>query len=65
MGNSIMTQTPAQRKAALKYRKEKTRSFTMTLYPKDADIIAWLESQERKSEAVKSAIRSQIRSSQE
>ena len=50
-------QTEAQRKAALKYRKEKTRSFTLTLYPSDADIIEWLDQQDSKSKAIKEAIR--------
>lgn len=52
-----MTQTEAQRKAALKYRKEKTRTFTLTLYPADADIVEWLDAQEHKAKAVKEAIR--------
>ena len=51
-------QTEAQRKAALKYRKEKTRSFTLTLYPSDSDIVEWLDRQSSKSKAVKAAIRS-------
>lgn len=50
-------QTEAQRKAALKYRKERTRTFTLTLYPGDADIIAWLNEQPKKASAVKAAIR--------
>lgn len=50
-------QTEAQRKAALKYRKEKTRTFTLTLYPADADIAEWLDAQEHKAKAVKEAIR--------
>lgn len=53
-------QTEAQRKAALKYRKEKTRSFTLTLYPSDADIIEWLDRQTSKAKAVKEAIRNSI-----
>lgn len=50
-------QTEAQRKAALKYRKDKTRTFTLTLYPGDADIVAWLDGQPKKASAVKAAIR--------
>lgn len=54
-------QTDAQRRAALKYRREKTRTFTLTLYPKDSDIAEWLDAQPKKAEAVKAAIRAQIR----
>ena len=52
-----MAQTEAQRKAALKYRKEKTRTFALTLYPSDADIVEWLDAQAQKSKAVRAAIR--------
>lgn len=55
-----MAQTDAQRRAALKYRKEKTRTFTLTLYPSDSDIIEWLEKQEHKAKAIKAAIRKEI-----
>lgn len=57
-----MAQTEAQRRAALKYRKEKTRTFTLTLYPSDADIIEWLDKQEHKAKAIKEAIRKEIES---
>lgn len=56
-----MAQTDAQRRATLKYRKEKTKTFTLTLYPSDADIIAWLDAQQHKAKAVKDAIRNEIR----
>lgn len=52
-----MAQTDAQRRAALKYRKGRTRTFTLTLYPADADIIEWLGRQESKAAAVRAAIR--------
>lgn len=54
-------QTEAQRRAALKYRKEKTRSFTLTLYPSDSDIIEWLDRQQHKAKAIKEAIRNEIK----
>lgn len=57
-----MAQTDAQRKAALKYRKEKTKTFTLTLYPSDADIIEWLDAQTQKARAVKAAIRQAMES---
>lgn len=57
-----MAQTDAQRRAALKYRKEKTRTFTLTLYPSDSDIIEWLDKQEQKAKAIKAAIRKEIES---
>lgn len=57
-----MAQTDAQRKAALKYRKEKTKTFTLTLYPSDADIIEWLDAQTQKARAVKAAIRKAMES---
>ena len=52
-----MSQTEAQRRAAIKYRKSKTRTFTLTLYPSDSDIIEWLDEQESKAGAVRTAIR--------
>ena len=55
-----MTQTDAQRRAVLKYRKEKTRTFTLTLYPSDSDIVEWLDLQESKANAVRMAIREYI-----
>lgn len=55
-------QTDAQRRAALKYRKDKTRTFTLTLYPSDTDIIKWLDSQPQKAKAIKEAIRDKIKS---
>lgn len=57
-----MAQTDAQRKAALKYRKAKTKTFTLTLYPSDADIIEWLDAQSQKARAVKAAIRKAMES---
>ena len=53
-------QTEAQRRAALKYRKEHTRTFTLTLYPSDRDIINWLDAQPSKAKAVKDAIRASM-----
>lgn len=55
-----MPQTAAQRKAALKYRKNKTRTFTLTLYPSDSDIAEWLDSQPKKAKAIKDAIRAHM-----
>ena len=55
-----MAQTDAQRRAALKYRKEKTRTFTLTLYPADKDISDWLDEQPEKAKAIKHAIRKHI-----
>lgn len=54
-------QTEAQRKASLKYRREKTKTFTLTLYPSDKDIIEWLDSQQYKAKAVKEAIRNEMK----
>lgn len=51
-----MAQTEAQRRAALKYRK-KTRTFSLVLYPSDADIVEWLDGQESKAGAIRQAIR--------
>lgn len=56
-----MKETSAQRKATLKYRRDKTRTFTLTLYPKDADIISWLDAQPSKAQAIRDAIRSYMR----
>lgn len=53
-------QTEAQRRAALKYRKEKTRTLSVTLYPADKDIADWLDRQPEKAKAVKRAIREHI-----
>ena len=55
-----MAQTEAQRRAALRYRREKTRTFTLTLYPSDQDISEWLDRQDAKAKSVKTAIREYI-----
>ena len=55
-----MAQTDAQRRAALRYRRASTRTLSVTLYPSDSDIIEWLDTQPRKAEAVRSAIRERI-----
>ena len=52
-----MAQTPAQRTAALKYRKASTKTFLLTFYPKDMDIYEHLQSQPNKAEYLRELIR--------
>lgn len=52
-------ETPANRRAALNYRKRNVKQLSISLYPKDADIIEWLDNLqgEGKAEYIRRLIR--------
>lgn len=52
-----MATSEAQKRAAIKYMKEKTKAYTMRFYPTDADLLAWFESQPNKQGYIKRLIR--------
>ena len=48
-------------KAVLKYRKAKCKQLNITLFPKDQDIIDWLDGVERKAEYIRTLIREDMK----
>lgn len=52
-----MAETDAQKRAAARYRREKTHSFSMRFFPADADVWEHLSKQPRKAEYIKMLIR--------
>ena len=51
----------AQRKSELEYRKRAVKSIKISFFPKDADIFAWLDSQdESKAQFIKNLIDAEI-----
>lgn len=52
-----MAQTEAQRRAALKYRKERTKQLAIRFYPAEMELWEHLESQQSKAQYVKDLIR--------
>lgn len=59
-----MAQTEAQRRASLKYLREKVRTFQLRFYPSEADILEHFEAQEEKSKYLKRLIREDMERSQ-
>lgn len=55
-----MVQTGAQRKAALKYKKEKTKSVTVTFYPSDMELYEYLETKPSKATYIKELIKKEM-----
>ena len=55
-----MTQTDAQRRAALKYTKANVKSFNVKFYPGDEDIYEWLQAVELKNAYIKALIRADM-----
>ena len=53
-------ESAAQRKATTNYRKGKTKSLSITLFPKDQDIIDWLDKQPRKAQYIRDLIRNDM-----
>ena len=47
----------AQKKAAAKYKREKTHAFTIRFFPADQELWEHLQSQPRKAEYIKRLIR--------
>ncbi|AJC11713.1 hypothetical protein JI75_02525 [Berryella intestinalis] len=52
-----MAVSEAQKRAAAKYAREKTKTITLRLYPGDADILEHLGTQENKQGYLKRLIR--------
>lgn len=57
-----MPDTPAQRKAKAKYRKEKVGQLTVYFFPGDADILEYLNTKENKAGYVRDLIRADMKS---
>lgn len=57
--------TEAQRRAMNKYRRDNVRSFSLSFYPKDADILEFFEAQENKSGYIKELIRQDMTRTQQ
>lgn len=55
-----MAESEAQRRANLKYRKEKTKQLAMRFYPDDMDLWEHLESQDNKAAYIKRLIREDL-----
>lgn len=56
-----MTQTKAQRKASLAYKKKRTKTLCITLFPADEDIIQWLDGINGKAAYIRRLIREDIK----
>ncbi len=52
-----MSETEAQRRANLKYRKENVKQVVVAFYPGDADLYGWLCEQPTKAGYIKDLIR--------
>lgn len=52
-----MAASEAQKRASIKYMREKTKPFTMRFYPTDMELWDWLQSQPNKQGYVKGLIR--------
>lgn len=49
--------TDAQRRAAAKWTAENVRHITLKVYPKDADLLEWLDSKESRNGYIMRLIR--------
>lgn len=52
-----MAETDAQRKANLKYKKESTKTISVTFFPKDMDLYNHAKAQPNKAEYIRELIR--------
>ena len=52
-----MAISDAQKRATAKYLREKVKTFSVRLYPADADLVEWLDAQPNKQGYVKRLIR--------
>lgn len=59
-----MAESAAQRKSALKYRKEKTKQVCLSFYPTDMELYDFLCQQENKTSYLKNLIRREMNSCQ-
>lgn len=56
-----MAESEAQRRANLKYRKEKTKQLAMRFYPDDMDLWEHLDKQSNKAAYIKQLIREDMK----
>ncbi len=52
--------TEAQKKAEMKYRREKVRQVMVTFSPKDSDLYEWLSAQPSKAGTIKRLLREEM-----
>ncbi len=52
--------TEAQKKAEMKYRREKVRQVMVTFSPKDSDLYEWLNAQPSKAGTIKRLLREEM-----
>ena len=52
--------TEAQKKAEMKYRRDKVKQVMVTFSPKDADLYEWLCAQPSKAGAIKRLLRDEM-----
>ena len=57
--------TEAQKKAEMKYRRDKVKQVMVTFSPKDADLYEWLCAQPSKAGAIKRLLRDEMERSAE
>lgn len=57
--------TDAQKKAEMKYRREKVKQVMVTFSPKDADLYEWLCAQPSKAGTIKRLLREEMERSTE
>ena len=52
--------TEAQKKAEMKYRREKVKQVVVTFSPRDADLYEWLSAQPSKAGTIKRLLREEM-----
>ena len=57
--------TEAQKKAEMKYRRDKVKQVMVTFSPKDADLYEWLCAQPSKAGTIKRLLREEMERSSE
>lgn len=53
--------TEAQKKAEMKYRREKVRQVMVTFSPKDSDLYEWLSARPSKAGTIKRLLREEMK----
>lgn len=57
-----MVESASQRKASLRYKKENTKSITITFFPKDMDLYNYMKGKPNKAEYLRNLIREDMKS---
>lgn len=55
-----MTESDAQRKANLKYKRENTKTISVTFFPKDMELYEYAKSKPNKAEYIRELIRADM-----